>query len=184
MFLYDLPLMTFKLFQSHFFASNYSSFSCVKMILPTFSLEFTELARIAQIITFFKEPDAVYKTLAWSKLLHMTHCYLKHALEFEYILSLDLDEVPGFNVDRRPNISEAISSMKAALGNSGYLTTLRGQIVHFVNCKRIPQQGRTLCFSVALSFSLIVLTNFLILINCNISVFPKINVFNGLNLVL
>ena len=36
---------------------------------------------------------------------------------------------------------------------------LRGRTVHFVHCMRIPQQGRSLCFSFVVSFSLIVLTN-------------------------
>ena len=39
--------------------------------------------------------------------------------------------------------------------------SLRGQTVHFVHCKRIPQQGRSLCSSFVLSFSLIVPTIFL-----------------------
>ena len=38
--------------------------------------------------------------------------------------------------------------------------TLRGQTVYFVKCKRITQQGRSLCSSFVLSFSLIVPTKF------------------------
>ena len=38
--------------------------------------------------------------------------------------------------------------------------TCVAQIVYFVNCKQIPQQGRYLCFLFALSFSLIVPTTF------------------------
>ena len=39
-------------------------------------------------------------------------------------------------------------------------STLRGQIVGFGICKRIPQQGRYLCSSFVPSFSLIIATKF------------------------
>ena len=35
---------------------------------------------------------------------------------------------------------------------------LRGQFVYFVNCKRIPQRGPSLCSAFDISFSLIVPT--------------------------
>ena len=40
------------------------------------------------------------------------------------------------------------------------LVSLQGQTVHFVHCKRIPQQGRSLCSSFVLYFPLIVPTQF------------------------
>ena len=42
-----------------------------------------------------------------------------------------------------------------------FTCTLRGQTVHFVRCKRIPQPGRSLCFYFVLYFPLIVPTKFL-----------------------
>ena len=44
------------------------------------------------------------------------------------------------------------------VGKNIWSTTFRGQTVHFVRCKRISRQGRSLCSSFVLSFSLIVPT--------------------------
>ncbi|XP_075255864.1 uncharacterized protein LOC142348404 isoform X1 [Convolutriloba macropyga] len=104
-----------------------------------------------------KGENDVYLMMDSIKIWHVTHCYLRHSLEFKYITVMDLDEVVGFNMDRYPQgvnqlleqlekhyNSDSCSSRAFQLTDRRMLTTSCQAIVHNISSARLDRITKTL----------------------------------------
>ena len=73
----------------------------------------------------FQNQSAIYwGTVNYIKPLVLTHCYLKNALKYEYILLLEVDEALVYNFSKYRNLAEmfaTVSSLNNVLSNSKYV---------------------------------------------------------------